>query len=161
MVLVLHDYNLSGTLDNCLSQHLCMHTAQANGISPAFGTIYTNYLFACLAALRIACSAHSPRHTVEYVIYKLGKRLNNPSWLVVLKGLMTFHRLLRECDASFQEQVTPHGCPAGVLLSVPQLSCNCPAGNAAVYGHTRAESLALVKPSYACSRHLVIQMFSA
>jgi hypothetical protein len=42
---------------------------------------------------------------VEYVIYKLGKRLTNPSWLVVLKGLMTFHRLLRECDPSFQEQV--------------------------------------------------------
>jgi hypothetical protein len=59
------------------------------------------------AALRIACSAHSPRHTVEYVIYKLGKRLTNPSWLVVLKGLMTFHRLLRECDPSFQEQVWP------------------------------------------------------
>lgn len=57
------------------------------------------------AALRIACSAHSPRHTVEYVIYKLGKRLSNPSWLVVLKSLMTFHRLLRECDPSFQEQV--------------------------------------------------------
>jgi hypothetical protein len=42
---------------------------------------------------------------VEYVIYKLGKRLSNPSWLVVLKSLMTFHRLLRECDPSFQEQV--------------------------------------------------------
>eukprot|EP00882_Tetradesmus_deserticola_P018724 GHRQ01020109.1.p2 GENE.GHRQ01020109.1~~GHRQ01020109.1.p2 ORF type:complete len:133 (+),score=30.19 GHRQ01020109.1:143-541(+) len=55
--------------------------------------------------LRIACSAHSPRHTVEYVIYKLGKRLTSPGWIVVLKGLMTFHRLLRECDPSFQEQV--------------------------------------------------------
>eukprot|EP00878_Enallax_costatus_P044496 GHUV01053141.1.p1 GENE.GHUV01053141.1~~GHUV01053141.1.p1 ORF type:complete len:101 (-),score=28.09 GHUV01053141.1:165-467(-) len=59
----------------------------------------------CPAALRIACSAHSPRHTVEYVIYKLGKRLGNSSWLVALKALMTFHRLLRECDPSFQEQV--------------------------------------------------------
>eukprot|EP00879_Flechtneria_rotunda_P002687 GHRR01002893.1.p1 GENE.GHRR01002893.1~~GHRR01002893.1.p1 ORF type:complete len:728 (+),score=275.11 GHRR01002893.1:55-2184(+) len=55
--------------------------------------------------LRIACSAHSPRHTVEYVAYKLAKRLSNPSWVVVLKALMTFHRLLRECDASFQEQL--------------------------------------------------------
>ncbi|WIA23438.1 hypothetical protein OEZ85_000192 [Tetradesmus obliquus] len=55
--------------------------------------------------LRIACSAHSPRNTVEYVIYKLGKRLSNPSWLVVLKSAMTFHRLLRECDPSFQEQM--------------------------------------------------------
>ena len=57
------------------------------------------------AALRIACSAHSLRTTVDYVIYKLVKRVNNPSWLVALKALMTFHRLLRECDASFAEQV--------------------------------------------------------
>jgi hypothetical protein len=42
---------------------------------------------------------------VDYVIYKLGKRVNNPSWIVALKALMTFHRLLRECDASFAEQV--------------------------------------------------------
>lgn len=56
-------------------------------------------------ALRIACSAHSPRTTVDFVIYKLAKRVNNPSWLVALKALMTFHRLLRECDASFSEQV--------------------------------------------------------
>jgi hypothetical protein len=42
---------------------------------------------------------------VDYVIYKLAKRVNNPSWLVALKALMTFHRLLRECDASFAEQV--------------------------------------------------------
>jgi len=57
------------------------------------------------AALRIACSAHSSRSTVEYVIYKLSKRLSNPSWVVVLKALMTFHRLLRECDSTFQDQV--------------------------------------------------------
>jgi len=57
------------------------------------------------AALRIACSAYSPRSTVDFVIYKLAKRVNNPSWLVALKALMTFHRLLRECDASFAEQV--------------------------------------------------------
>eukprot|EP00775_Hariotina_reticulata_P008689 gene8689-8870_t len=55
--------------------------------------------------LRIACSAHSSRNTVEYVIYKLSKRLSNPSWVVVLKALMTFHRLLRECDSSFQDQM--------------------------------------------------------
>jgi hypothetical protein len=42
---------------------------------------------------------------VDFVIYKLAKRVNNPSWLVALKALMTFHRLLRECDASFVEQV--------------------------------------------------------
>lgn len=62
---------------------------------------------AILPALRIACSAHSSRNTVEYVIYKLSKRLSNPSWVVVLKALMTFHRLLRECDSSFQDQVRP------------------------------------------------------
>jgi RecB family exonuclease len=44
---------------------------------------------------------------VEYVIYKLGKRLNSNNWLVALKALMVFHRLMRECDPGFQEQVRP------------------------------------------------------
>jgi hypothetical protein len=57
------------------------------------------------AALKIACSAHAPRQQVDFVIYKLSKRLNNPSWIVALKALMVFHRLMRECDPSFQEQV--------------------------------------------------------
>jgi hypothetical protein len=39
------------------------------------------------------------------VIYKLAKRLNSPNWVVALKALMVFHRLMRECDPSFQEQV--------------------------------------------------------
>jgi hypothetical protein len=56
-------------------------------------------------ALKIACSAHAPRQQVEFVIYKLAKRLQNSSWLVSLKALMVFHRLMRECDPSFQEQV--------------------------------------------------------
>jgi len=42
---------------------------------------------------------------VDFVIYKLGKRLNNPHWVVALKSLMVYHRLMRECDPSFQEQV--------------------------------------------------------
>jgi hypothetical protein len=60
-------------------------------------------------ALKIACSAHAPRQQVDFVIYKLAKRLINPSWVIALKSLMVFHRLMRECDPSFQEQVHPPG----------------------------------------------------
>jgi hypothetical protein len=56
-------------------------------------------------ALKIACSAHAPRPQVDFVIYKLGKRLSNEHWVVALKSLMVFHRLARECDPSFQEQL--------------------------------------------------------
>lgn len=77
--------------------------------SPSVSLLHRVSCCSCTApsqtALRIACSAHSPRTTVDFVIYKLAKRVNNPSWLVALKALMTFHRLLRECDASFAEQV--------------------------------------------------------
>jgi hypothetical protein len=55
--------------------------------------------------LKIACSAHAPRPQVDFVIYKLGKRLGSPHWLTALKALMVFHRLMRECDPSFMEQV--------------------------------------------------------
>ena len=57
--------------------------------------------------LKVACSVVAPRPQVDFVIYKLGKRLSNPSWVIALKALMVFHRLMRECDPSFQEQVRP------------------------------------------------------
>jgi hypothetical protein len=53
---------------------------------------------------------------VEYVIYKLGKRLNSNNWLVALKALMVFHRLMRECDPGFQEQVGVTGVVDYVCL---------------------------------------------
>ncbi|KAI8472078.1 MAG: ANTH domain-containing protein [Monoraphidium minutum] len=56
-------------------------------------------------SLKIACSALAPRQQVDYVIYKLGKRLAGPGWVVALKALMVFHRLLRECDATFQVEL--------------------------------------------------------
>lgn len=56
-------------------------------------------------ALKIGCGAHAPRPQVDFVAYKLGKRLDNPHWVVALKALMVYHRLMRECDPSFQEQV--------------------------------------------------------
>jgi len=75
-------------------------------------------------ALKIACSAHAPRPQVDFVIYKLSKRLNNPSWVISLKALMVFHRLMRECDPSFQEQVG--GCAGragGGGVAVPLYVC--------------------------------------
>lgn len=67
-------------------------------------------------ALKIACSVSAPRQQVEYVIYKLGKRLNSNNWLVALKALMVFHRLMRECDPGFQEQVGVAGVVDCVCL---------------------------------------------
>lgn len=54
--------------------------------------------------LKIACSAQSPRQVVNYVIHGLCKRLDeNPkAWLVTLKTLIVFHRLMRETDPGFQ-----------------------------------------------------------
>lgn len=51
----------------------------------------------------------APRQQVEFVVYKLAKRLSGQSWLVTLKSLMVFHRLMRECDPTFQEQVHSAG----------------------------------------------------
>ena len=44
---------------------------------------------------------------VNYVIHALGKRLENSKgeWLVTLKTLIVFHRLMREVDPTFQEEV--------------------------------------------------------
>ncbi|KAG2485605.1 hypothetical protein HYH03_015668 [Edaphochlamys debaryana] len=57
--------------------------------------------------LKLACTASSPRQTVNYVIHGLAKRLeeNPKAWLVTLKTLVVFHRLMRETDPSFQEEL--------------------------------------------------------
>ncbi|KAG2439730.1 hypothetical protein HYH02_010608 [Chlamydomonas schloesseri] len=57
--------------------------------------------------LKIACSGSSPRQTVNYVIHGLAKRLeeNPKAWLVTLKTLIVFHRLMRETDPTFQEEL--------------------------------------------------------
>ena len=48
---------------------------------------------------------------VNFVIHGLGARLENSksSWLVTLKTLIVFHRLLREVDPTFQEEVLKYG----------------------------------------------------
>ncbi len=57
--------------------------------------------------LKAACGATSPRQTVNYVIHGLTKRLeeNPKAWLVTLKTLIVFHRLMRETDPSFQDEL--------------------------------------------------------
>ncbi len=54
--------------------------------------------------LKIGCSAAAPRQQVNYVIHGLAKRLEEKKvgWIVTLKTLIVFHRLLREVDPSFQ-----------------------------------------------------------
>ena len=40
------------------------------------------------------------------MVHKLQKRMHNDhGWLVTAKALMTFHRLVRECDTSFQDEM--------------------------------------------------------
>ncbi|GFR47591.1 hypothetical protein Agub_g9325 [Astrephomene gubernaculifera] len=57
--------------------------------------------------LKAACNGSSPRQTVNYVIHGLARRLedNAKAWLVTLKTLIVFHRLMRETDPSFQEEL--------------------------------------------------------
>ncbi len=56
-----------------------------------------------VVTLKVACAPTSPRMAVNYVIHGLSKRLEDKSgWLVTLKTLIVFHRLLREVDVSFQ-----------------------------------------------------------
>ncbi len=79
------------------------------------------------AALKIACSGSAPRHQVDHIIYKLQKRLKEQGWLVTLKALMVFHRLMREIDPSFQEQLTKFCARTGeaplVLLLCTVMRC--------------------------------------
>ncbi|MEW5308793.1 MAG: hypothetical protein WDW38_000724 [Sanguina aurantia] len=56
--------------------------------------------------LKIACTGSAPRQQVNYVIHQLAKRLEDkPGWLVALKSLIVFHRLMREVDTTFQEEM--------------------------------------------------------
>ncbi|KAL8505300.1 hypothetical protein ACS0TY_016513 [Phlomoides rotata] len=54
------------------------------------------------AAVSISC----PRADVGYCIHALTKRLHKTSsWIVAIKSLIVFHRILRESDASFREEL--------------------------------------------------------
>jgi hypothetical protein len=59
-----------------------------------------------VATLKMACSGASPRAQVAYTVHQLATRLDDkPGWIVALKSLMVFHRLMREVDPSFQVRV--------------------------------------------------------
>ncbi len=79
-------YNLRASLDHCsLLPNLVKQHNPANQLSHIVQT-----------ALKIACSAHAPRQQVEFVIYKLAKRLTGETWLVrVLHILPATHRRQR------------------------------------------------------------------
>ncbi len=61
--------------------------------------------------LKVASSGSAPRQQVNFVIHGLGGRLeeHKAAWLVTLKTLIVFHRLLREVDPSFQEEMLKYG----------------------------------------------------
>ena len=53
-----------------------------------------------------ATSAHQPRADVAYCIHTLSKRLSKTrNWIVAIKTLIVFHRILREGDPSFKEDL--------------------------------------------------------
>lgn len=56
--------------------------------------------------LKINCPASAPRQQVMYIIRSLADRIQKgQGWLVTLKTLMVFHRLMREVDQSFQDEL--------------------------------------------------------
>ncbi|GAX76674.1 hypothetical protein CEUSTIGMA_g4120.t1 [Chlamydomonas eustigma] len=61
--------------------------------------------------LKVASALSAPRQQVSYVIHGLGMRLDDhkANWLVTLKALIVFHRLFREVDPSFQEEMLRYG----------------------------------------------------
>ncbi|CAK8564092.1 unnamed protein product [Lathyrus sativus] len=53
-----------------------------------------------------ATSAHQPRADVAYCIHTLSKRLSKTrNWIVAIKTLIVIHRILREGDPSFKEDL--------------------------------------------------------
>ncbi|XP_027330746.1 putative clathrin assembly protein At5g57200 [Abrus precatorius] len=53
-----------------------------------------------------ATSAHQPRADVAYCIYALSKRLSKTrNWIVAVKTLIVFHRILREGDPTVKEDL--------------------------------------------------------
>ncbi|CAL5199286.1 unnamed protein product [Lathyrus oleraceus] len=56
-----------------------------------------------------ATSAHQPRADVAYCIHTLSKRLSKTrNWIVALKTLIVIHRILREGDPSFKEDLVKY-----------------------------------------------------
>ncbi|ESQ35312.1 hypothetical protein EUTSA_v10007171mg [Eutrema salsugineum] len=60
-----------------------------------------------LRKIFVATSATRPRADVAYCIHKLSRRLHKTrNWTVALKGLLVLHRLLREGDPTFREELS-------------------------------------------------------
>ena len=62
----------------------------------------------CVVALREIIATSPNRKKVIYIVHALYERLTTPSetWLVVLKALMVFHKLLKsDSDGNFKQEV--------------------------------------------------------
>ncbi|KAG5101645.1 hypothetical protein JHK84_046614 [Glycine max] len=56
-----------------------------------------------------ATSAHQPRADVAYCIHTLAKRLSKTrNWIVAIKTLIVIHRILREGDPTFKDDLTAY-----------------------------------------------------
>nr|KAJ0194428.1 hypothetical protein LSAT_V11C800416930 [Lactuca sativa] len=57
----------------------------------------------------VSTSSAAPRADVGYCIHTLSRRLmKTKNWIVAMKTLMVFHRILREGDPSFREELLIH-----------------------------------------------------
>ncbi|GIL69944.1 hypothetical protein Vretimale_10051 [Volvox reticuliferus] len=68
-----------------------------------------------------ACLRNNHGDTVDFIILGLYKRLeeNTKAWLVTLKTLIVFHRLMRESTPSFQIELLRHGDGTGTPPFLP------------------------------------------
>ncbi|KAG1660050.1 hypothetical protein FOA52_010035 [Chlamydomonas sp. UWO 241] len=64
-----------------------------------------------VVTLKLAVDGSSPRQQVNFVIAGLANRLaeGKDNWLMTLKTLVVFHRLMREVDSTFQEEILKFG----------------------------------------------------
>ncbi|KAJ4747998.1 ENTH/ANTH/VHS superfamily protein [Rhynchospora pubera] len=64
----------------------------------------------------LATTASRPRADIAYCIYALSRRLSKTrNWTVALKSLIVFHRLLREGDPSFKDELLSYSRRGNIL----------------------------------------------
>ncbi|XP_078182128.1 putative clathrin assembly protein At5g57200 [Carex rostrata] len=64
----------------------------------------------------LATTASRPRADIAYCIYALARRLSKThNWTVALKTLIVFHRLLREGDPSFKDELLSYSSRGNIL----------------------------------------------
>lgn len=72
-----------------------------------------------LAAIFLATSSSRPRADVAYCIHALAKRIaKTHTWTVALKSMMVIHRILREGDPTFRDELLNFAHNRGQVLNL-------------------------------------------